>query len=146
MSHLRAASMLGIVVLSAAPAPCADPARALLGKWQADMVATTRDSAVYKEMSPEDQKKLLEEWKNAPAVVYEFSDKTVTMKSGDDPPQHLSYTVLEARDAKLRLRFVVKGPDGSDENDDTDVEISGPDTLKLSKQGEGGVVTLRRMK
>jgi hypothetical protein len=147
MSNRSVTSILAVVVLSAAlPVRSADLARTLPGKWQADMVATTRDSAVYKELAPDDQKKLLEEWKNAPAVVYEFTDKTVVMKSGDSKPDNFSYTVLKAQGSKLALRFVSKREDGTEQADDNDVEIVDPDTLKISKKGEDGVVTLRRMK
>jgi hypothetical protein len=147
MSNRSVTSILALAVMAAAvPVRSAELSKTLPGKWQADMVATTKDSAVYKELPPEGQKQLLEEWKNAPAVVYEFTDKTVVMKSGDSPPQNFAYTVLKTEGSKLALRFVLKLADGTEQGDDTDVEVVDANTIKLSKKGEDGVVTLRRMK
>jgi hypothetical protein len=148
MNDRRVAPILAVVVLAAAlPVSGADAVQTLKGKWKADMEAVTRDSAIYKSLPPDEQKKMLEEWKSAPAVVYEFTDKTVVMSpGGDSKPQTFTYTVLKSEGSKLTLKFVAQREDGTEDSDDTDVEVAGPDTLKLTKKGEDGVLTLRRVK
>jgi hypothetical protein len=146
MGDWRVASIVAVVALAAAaPAPAADPVQTLRGKWTADMVAVVTDSAIYKSLPPDEQKKMLEEWKAAPAVTYEFTEKGVVMNPGDGKLQTFTYTVLKREGARLTLNFVAKREDGSEDNDENDVEVVGPNTLKLSKKGEEGVLTLRRV-
>jgi hypothetical protein len=146
MNDRRVASILAAVALAAAAAvAAADPVQTLRGKWRADMVAVVTDSAAYKSLPPDEQKKMLEEWKAAPAPTYEFTDKTVVMNPGDGKLQNFTYTVLKSEGQRLTLEFVSKREDGTEDADENEVEVVGPKTLKLSKKGEDGVLTLRRV-
>jgi hypothetical protein len=147
MNDRRVASIVAVVALTAAaPASPADPVPTLRGKWKADMVAVTKESAVYKSLPPDEQKKMLEEWKSAPAPAYEFTDKTVVMDAGDGKPRTFTYTVLKSEGSRLTVKFVTKREDGTEDSDENDIEVVEPNTLKLSKKGEDGVLTLRRVK
>jgi hypothetical protein len=146
MSDWRVGSIVALVALAAAaPAAAADPVQTLRGKWKADMVAVVTDSAGYKSLPPDEQKKMLEEWKSAPAPTYEFTEKTVVMNPGDGKLLTFSYTVLKKEGPRLTLEFVKKREDGTTDSDENDIEVVGPKTLKLSKKGEDGVLTLRRV-
>jgi hypothetical protein len=146
MSDRRVGSIVAVVALAvAAPVAAADSVQTLRGKWKADMVAVVTDSAGYKSLPPEEQKKMLEEWKSAPAPTFEFTEKTVVMNPGDGKPLTFTYTVLKSEGPKLTLKFVRKREDGTEDSDENDVEVVGPKTLKLSKKGEDGLLTLRRV-
>jgi hypothetical protein len=136
MNDRRVASLLAVLALgAAAPVAAGDPVQTLRGKWKADMVAVTKESAVYKSLPPDEQKKMLEEWKSAPAPGFEFTDKTVVMTHGDGKPQTFTYTVLKSEGSRLSLKFVTKREDGTEDSDEN-----------VSKKGEDGALTLVRVK
>jgi hypothetical protein len=143
--NVRRASLLVLLAL-AATAAAADPAQTVRGKWKADMVATLKESAMYKTMPEGARKKMLEDMAAAPAFLFEFTDKTIVTSNGDAPPDTASYKVVRTEGKVVAIQVTSRKKDGTDLTEDTDVEVLGPDTIKLSKKGDDMVLFLDRVK
>lgn len=145
MNVRRAASLMGLLVIASAAA-AADLAQTVHGKWKADMVATLKESAMYKKMPEDAQKKMLADMASAPAFVFEFQDKAIVTTNGDAAPETASYKVLKAEGKVLTIQVTSKKKDGTDHTEDTDVELLGADTIKLSNKNDDMVLFLNRVK
>src|SRR5262245_25984426 len=142
MSLSRAASMLGALMLvAAASAPAADLATTVQGKWKADMVATIKESDMFKQLPPDAQKAMLERAALARVSFFEITAKTMVWMMGGKPPEKLTYKVLRAEGQVLAIRFTGKkgGPE------ETELEVLDADSMRMGKKGGEMAVVLRRV-
>jgi hypothetical protein len=145
MNVRRAASLMGVLVIASAAA-AADLAQTVHGKWKADMVATLKQSAMYKNMPEGAQKKMLDDMANAPAFVFEFTDKTIVTTNGEAAPETATYKVVKTAGKVLTIQVTSKKKDGTDHTEDTDIELLGADAIKLSNKSDDMVLFLNRVK
>jgi hypothetical protein len=141
----RALLLVAMFALATAPALMAgDLAKSMQGKWKADMAATVKESGAFKSMSPEEQKKMLEQMA-PPGILLEFTDTTAVVKAGDEPAETAAYTITKTEGRTLHLDVLVK-KDGQDRHEVMAMEIVDADNARMSRIGEDFVLVLHRVK
>jgi hypothetical protein len=124
-----------------------DPGKPLRGKWMLDKAAMVEASPLYELATPEKQKEIKEKaLKEMPDASVEFTDQEVVFASGADAPQRATYRVVGGQAGKIQLEITSKDDKGQSIVDKTTAELGGDGILKLSKDGDPFVMTLRRAK
>ena len=149
IKHARRAFLLTVLVALAHSAGASllagDMAKAMQGKWKADLIATVKESDHYKKMPPDQQKVMLDQMGQGPAMVLEFDEKTATAKAGDEPAETATYTITKTEGRVLHLDVLAK-KDGQDRHELMTMEIVDADNARMSKIGDGFVLVLHRVK
>lgn len=116
-------------------------------KWTVDKAAVIKALPSYAALPPDKQKEMLTQAEQQmPEMSVEFTGGKVLFGVASAPPQEATYRVLGIEKGVVRLEITSKSPDGKEDTDETNAELLGADTLKLTKKGEDAVLLFQRVK